>query len=232
MAASKVFYSGEEAMAPIRDGVSVLVGGHGPMGVPHRLVKALLDKGVTGLTCISNALQYNDFEMYDVGTLVRRGMVNRLITSFEVPHIEGGEAPKGAVEVEPVPLGTLVERIRAEGAGLGGFFVSTGIGTPFADGKETRTFEGQEHTLETPIKGDFALIRAHRADALGNLVYWGSQRNCNPIMAMAAAITIVEVDEVVEIGQLDPEMVITPGIYVHRIVTSGSSSERGGRLVR
>ncbi len=222
MAASKVFYSVEEAVAPIQDRASVLVGGHGLVGVPHHLIEALIDRGTSGLTCISNAVQDENSNLYDVGNLVERGMVRRLITSFAVPQAGGETPPKSGMDVELVPQGTLLERVRAGGAGLGGFFISTGLGTPFAEGKETRSFDGQKYILEIPLKADFALIRAHKADPLGNLVYLGSQRNCNPIMAMASATTIVEVDELVDVGQLDPELVITPGIYVHRIVPLGS----------
>ena len=214
----KVICSAEEATALIHDGASVMVGGHGTVGVPHHLIKALLDRAISGLTLLTNALQLGAPQLYDATCFLERGMVRRLITSMTVPKLDGRSSAKVSMEVELVPQGTLIERVRAGGAGLAGFFVHTGVGTPFADGKEACDFDGQECILEMPMKADFALIRAHKADLLGNLVYSGLQRNCNPIMATAATTTIVEVDEVVEVGQLDPEMVITPGIYVHRIV--------------
>ena len=214
----KVISSAEVAAALIHDGASVMVGGHGTVGVPNHLIKALQDRAVSGLTLVTNALESGAPQFYDATCFLEQGMVRRLITSMTVPKLDGGSSAKVSMEVELVPQGTLVERVRAGGAGLAGFFVHTGVGTSFADGKEAHDFDGQEHILEMPLKADFALIRAHKADLLGNLVYSGLQRNCNPIMATAATTTIVEVDEVVEVGQLDPEMVITPGIYIHRIV--------------
>jgi len=225
VALKKFFTSPDEAVADIFDGATIMVAGFGTVGVPQELVKALLRKGVKELTCICNACHGRIRTLYDAARLVENGQVRRVITSFPIfPGIDAAVErlwQEGKIEVEVVPQGTLAERIRAGGAGIGAFFTPTGIGTPFAEGKERRIINGRECVLETALRADFALLKAHKADTLGNLVYRRCQRNYNPIMAMAADVTIVEVDEVVEPGEIDPEVVITPGIYVDRIVKVG-----------
>ena len=214
----KVICTAKEAAELVSNDASILVGGHGTDGIPENLVKALLNNDVFNLSLVTNALTEGTTEVYDATCLLNKGMVRKLVTSMNIPKTSEGQSIKVNIDVELVPEGTLLERIRVGGAGLGGFFIPTGIGSGFADGKDIRNFDDQECTLETPIKTDFAFIRAHKADLLGNLVYKGVQRNCNPIMATAAKTTIVEVDEIVDLGELDPETIITQGIYIHHIV--------------
>lgn len=223
-----VYSSADQAVADIFEGATIMVAGFARPGVPQELVKALIRKGVGKLTVIANAAHGTREDLADAGRLVAAGLVRKVITSFPAPtraSVEGYPEKlyrQGKLEVETVPQGTLSERIRAGGIGLGGFWVRTGVGTVFEEGKEKRLFNGQEHILERPLRADFALLRARVADALGNLVYDKAQRNFNPTMAMAAAVTIVEVDEVVEPGGLDSESIATPGIFIDRIVKAQS----------
>ena len=225
MPPGKVISSADEAVADISDGAVIMVAGYAVPGTPQNLVKALLIKGVGDLTCISGPWYGRDPDLYDAARLVGNGQVKRAITSAPIhpdapsPAIRRWQ--EGQLEVEAVPQGTLAERIMAGGAGIGGLFLSTGMGTPFEAGKERKLIDGEEYILEMPLKADYALLCAHKADTLGNLVYRRSQSNWNPIMAMAADVTIVEVDEVVQPGELDPELIITPGIYVDRVVAVG-----------
>ncbi|MCX6024224.1 MAG: CoA transferase subunit A [Chloroflexi bacterium] len=223
---SKVRGSPAEALAGLADGATVMFGGFGSVGAPSFLIAALLESGVRDLTVIANdCLEWTGRPSVD--QLVGAGQVRRVIASFPV----GGSPARrnrteeryvaGEVALELVPQGTFAERIRAGGAGIAGFYTPTGAGTVVAEGKETRMFNGREHVLELPLTADFALIRAYRADPAGNLVYRGSARNFNPLMAMAGAITVVEVEELVPLGALDPEAVVTPGIFVQRIVVVG-----------
>ncbi len=208
------------AVAAVSDGASVLVGGFGVLqGWPHALIQALCNRGVKGLTIICNSAGFGPFSPQ---VLAENGQVKKLISSF------GGYAyrttslseqiSRGEVEFELVPQGTLVERVRAGGAGIPAFFTSTGVGTVMEEGKEKRVFGGQEFLLERALRADFAFIRAHKADIGGNLVYRRAARNFNPVFATAADVVIAEVDEIVKPGELDPETVMTPGIYVHRLV--------------
>ena len=229
MALKPVFRSPDEAVADVFDGATVMVAGFSLAGVPQELVKALLRRGPRNLTTISNQVHGTFTEQYDASKLVEVGLVRKCITSFPAPFraslVGPAEQPhrEGRLEVETVPQGTQAESIRAGGIGLGGFWVRSGIGTVFETGKEKRRFpDGHEYILEPPLRADFALLKARCADVLGNLVYDKTQRNYNPIMAMAAAVTIVEVDAVVEPGVLDPERVITPGIFVDRLVLVGT----------
>ena len=228
MPPNRVLLSSDEAVADIPDGAVIMVGGFGTPGTPQDLVKALLRKGVTGLTCISGPWYGRDPDLYAVARLVASGLVKRVIMAPPIyAYAEQDAAPQpwrdGRLEVEIVPQGTLAERIRAGGAGLGGLLLPAARGTALhARGTERRVVDGAECTVETPLKADFALLRAHRADTLGNLVYRHSQRNWNPIMAMAADVTIAEVDEIVQPGELDPELVVTPGIYVERTVKAAA----------
>ncbi len=209
-----------EAVADIPDGASILLGGFGVLqGWPHELLFALKDRGVKNLTLICNSPGFGPLSPQ---ILAEGRQVKKLIASFggyayrTTPLSE--QIGRGEVEFEMVPQGTLVERVRAGGAGIAAFFTPTGVGTVVEEGKEKRTFNGRQYLLETALRADFALIRAHRADTLGNLTYRRTARNFNPIFAMAAKVTIAEVDESVEAGGLDPEAVVTPGIFVHRLV--------------
>jgi 3-oxoadipate CoA-transferase, alpha subunit len=207
-----------EAVADTRDGATVLVGGFGSAGQPVQLIEGLLDSGATGLTVVSNNAGNGD---RGLAALIREGRVRKIICSFprqpDSWHFDAAYRA-GTIELELVPQGNLAERIRAAGAGIGGFFTPAGYGTPLGEAKETRVIDGQGYLLEYPIHGDVALIAAHQADTLGNLVYRKTARNFGPVMAAAAATTVVQVSEVVPAGALDPEAVITPSIYVDRIV--------------
>ena len=206
-----------------------MVAGYARPGTPQNLVKALLKRGVGSLTCISGPWYGGDPLLYGPASLVANGQVKKVITTAPIDtRLPAADLQlpvrSGRLEVEVVPQGTLAERIRAGGAGLGGLFLPTSIAATFAEGREKQTIDGSEYVLETPIRADFALLRAHRADTLGNLVYRHSQRNWNPLMAMAADVIIVEVDQVVQPGDLDAELVITPGIFVDRIVEVGAKA--------
>ena len=228
MAAPKVFSSAEEAIADIASGATVMVAGYGAPGTPQNLIKALLKKNINDLVCISGPWLSSDTQIHDAAMLVASGQVRRAITAPptrpdpEIPALR--MLQEGSLEVEFVVQGALAERIRAGGAGLGGLLLPAQSRRSADDSKEIQVIDGDEYALETPLKADFALLSAHKADSLGNLVYRRSQRNWNPIMAMAADVTIVEVDQVVQAGELDPELVITPGIYVDRIVQARDAS--------
>jgi len=230
---NKVFKSCDEAVADVSDGATIMVGGFGSYGgLPINLIVALSRQGAKDLTVIAN-MGGVGFELskrikpggyQDLGVLFEKGQVKKFIGSM--PAL-GGMPPdsplekmynEGRVEIEVVPQGTLAERIRCGAGGLGGFYTPVGVGTVVAEGKERKVIDGKEFILESPITADFALIKAHKADNLGNLVYHRTARCFNPVMATAAETTIVEVDELVKVGELDPEVVVTPHIYVHRIV--------------
>ena len=210
----------DEAVAGITDGSTVLVGGFGMAGMPVALIDALIRQGATDLTIVSNNAGNGDTGL---AALLAKGRVRTMICSFpRQPDswVFDGLYRAGRIELEVVPQGNLAERIRAGGAGIGGFYTPTGVGTLLAEGKETRRIDGRDYLLEYPIKGDVALIRAYRADTMGNLVYRKTGRNFGPIMATAAALTVVEVTEVLPVGSIDPEVVVTPGIYVDRLVVA------------
>jgi 3-oxoadipate CoA-transferase alpha subunit len=219
----KVFASPAEAVADVGDNAVLMVGGFVAAGSPAHLIAAVRDRGPRNITIISNNCGFGD----TLDTLVEKRLVGKLVASFPV-H---GSAERvtnferqfraGEVQLELVPQGTLAERIRAGGAGIGAFYTPTGVGTITAEGKEVREIDGRPHLLEYPLKADFALIKARVTDRMGNLLYHGAARNFNPIMAMAARTTIVEVAELVETGDLDPEQIVTPGIFVDRIVVVG-----------
>jgi 3-oxoadipate CoA-transferase alpha subunit len=207
-----------EAVAGISDGATVLVGGFGMAGMPVALIDALIDQGATDLTVVSNNAGNGDTGL---AALLAKRRVRKVICSFPRQSdswVFDGLYRDGAIELEVVPQGTLAERMRAAGAGIGAFYCPTAVGTLLAEGKETREIDGRTHVLEYPIRGDVALIRAHTADRMGNLVYRKTARNFGPVMATAAVQTIVEVTDIVETGSLDPESVVTPSIYVDRIV--------------
>ena len=210
----------DEAVADIPDGATVLIGGFGPAGQPIELIDALRRHGAGDLTVVNNNAGNGDTGL---AALLATGSVRKIICSFPRQTdswVFDGLYRSGKIELELVPQGNLAERMRAAGAGIGAFFCPTGVGTPLAEGKEQRTIDGREYVLEYPIKGDFALIKAHRGDEVGNLVYRKTARNFGPVMAAAATTTIAQVTEVVPAGGLDPEAVVTPGIYVDRVVTA------------
>lgn len=215
------------AVAGIRDGSIVLVGGFGNAGIPVELIHALIDQGAKDLTVVSNNAGSG---RTDVAALLATGRVRMLVCSY--PKTSGSVVfeelyAAGRIELELVPQGTLSERIRAAGAGLGGFYTPTGVGTELAAGKEVRRINGRDYVLELPIKADVALIKAERADRWGNLVYHASARNFGPVMAPAAALTVVQVREVVPLGALDPETIVTPGIFVDRVVVVANPESAG-----
>ena len=231
---SKVFASGAEAVADVPDGAVVLLDGFaGPGGMAQYLITSLRDQGAKALTMVSNTAGIASvagfgtppgFIAIDHSLLVDNGQIKKVVASYPVspsPSLPSAfelAYKRGEAELELVPQGTLAERIRAGGYGIAAFYTPTGAGTPVADGKPTRMIDGQEHVLEHAIKGDYALIRAHKADKAGNLVYKGTSRNFNAVMAPAATVTIAEVDEIVEIGELEPDAIVTPGAFVQRIV--------------
>ena len=210
----------DEAVADIPDGATVLIGGFGPAGQPIELIDALRRHGAGDLTVVNNNAGNGDTGL---AALLATGNVRKIICSFPRQTdswVFDRLYRSGKIELELVPQGNLAERMRAAGAGIGAFFCPTGVGTPLAEGKEQRTIDGREYVLEYPIKGDFALIKAHRGDGVGNLVYRKTARNFGPVMAAAATTTVAQVAEVVPAGGLDPEVVVTPGIYVDRLVTA------------
>ena len=224
MAFTTICASAAEAVDVIHDGASLMVGGFGPTDAPNLLIEALAAHGARDLTLICNGPTGRPGSK-DCSLLVENGQVGKVICSFPLGPRTGGEMTAferlyraGQIELELVPQGTLVERIRAGGAGIGGFYTPTGVGTEFADGKEVRTIDGQQYVLELGLRADFALVRAHRGDRVGNLVYRLARRNFNPSMAMAARTTIAEVGEIVEPGELDPDTIVTPGLLVQRLV--------------
>ena len=210
----------DEAVAGVEDGSTVLVGGFGMAGMPVDLIEALIRQGATDLTVVSNNAGNGDTGL---AALLAKGRVRKMVCSFPRQTdswVFDGLYREGRVELEVVPQGNLAERMRAAGAGIVAFFTPTGVGTPLAGGKETREIDGRTYVLEYPIKGDVALIGAHRADRAGNLVYRKTARNFGPVMAAAATTTVAQVTEVLPAGGLDPEAVVTPGIYVDRLVTA------------
>ena len=210
--------SPQQAVADIRDGASVMIGGFGTAGMPDQLIDALIDRGVGDLTIINNNAGNGEA---GVAALIKAGRVRKIICSFPRQvdsQIFDGLYRSGKIELELVPQGNLAERIRAAGAGIGAFYSPTGYGTPLADGKETREINGRQYVLEYPLHADYALIKAERGDRWGNLVYRKTARNFGPIMASAARVAVAQVREVVELGALDPETVVTPGIFVQRVV--------------
>ncbi len=214
----KTVPSVEAAVAGIHDGATVLVGGFGAAGQPAALIDALLRQGATDLVIVHNNAGNGDTGL---AALLKARRVRRIICSFPRQadsHVFDALYRSGDLELELVPQGNLAERMRAAGAGIGAFFTPTGFGTQLAEGKETRVIDGRDHVLEYPIRADFALIQALHADRWGNLVYRKSARNFGPVMATAATCTIAQVDAVVPLGALDPEAVVTPGIFVHRVV--------------
>jgi 3-oxoacid CoA-transferase subunit A len=221
---NKIFPDADGAVADVGDGASILVGGFGLCGIPENLIEALRRKGVRNLTVISNNAGVAGFGL---GRLLETGQISRVIGSYVGENKRLEElALKGEVELQLNPQGTLAERIRAGGAGIAGFYTPTGVGTVVAEGKEVREFEGRMYLLERALTADFAFIKAWKGDRWGNLVYRKTARNFNPVMATAARVTIAEVEHLVELGELDPNVVVTPGIYVKRIFQGTNYEKR------
>ena len=221
---NKVLPSAEAAVALVPDGATILMGGFGLCGIPENLIAALHQRGTKNLTVISNNAGVDDF---GIGILMRARQVRKMIATYVGENKEfERQFLTGEVEVELVPQGTFAERIRAGGAGIGGFFTPTGYGTLVAEGKETRTIDGIRYVLERPLKADFAFVKAWKGDRLGNLVYRKTARNFNPVMATAAKVTIAEVEHLVEPGEIDPDHVVTPGIFVQHLLQGPNYEKR------
>ena len=217
---SKVVASAAEAVADIRDGSTILVGGFGSVGMPAQLMDALIAQGARGLTIVCNNAGNGDTGL---AALLKTKRVTKILCSFPRQadsYVFDALFRAGEIALEVVPQGNLVERLRAAGAGIGAFYTPTSHGTILADGKESRTIDGRDYVLEYPIRADVAIIKAFKGDRWGNLVYRKTARNFGPVMAMAAQTTIAQVDEIVELGALDPESIVTPGIFVHRVVAA------------
>src|SRR5438876_3291177 len=212
----KVLPDAAAAVALVPDGATIMMGGFGLCGIPENLIRALHERGTKGLTIVSNNAGVDEF---GAGMLLRARQIRKMISTYVGENKEfERQYLSGEIEVELVPQGTFAERIRAGGAGIGGFFTPTAYGTIVAEGKETRVIEGKHYVLESPLKADFAFVHAWKGDRVGNLVYRRTARNFNPMMATAARVTIAEVEELVEPGQIDPDHVVTPGIFVRHIV--------------
>jgi 3-oxoadipate CoA-transferase alpha subunit len=218
---SKLTANVQESLADVPDGATIMIGGFGRAGQPVELIDQLIAQGAKHLTIINNNAGNGETGL---AALLKAGQVDKIICSFprqSDSQIFDGLYRAGKIELELVPQGNLAERIRAAGAGIGGFFTPTGYGTTLAEGKETREINGRMYVLEYPLLADYALISAYRADALGNLTYRKTSRNFGPIMAAAATITVAQADRVVAVGDLDPENIVTPGIFVNRVVETG-----------
>ena len=214
----------DEAVRDIPDNAVLMLGGFGLCGIPENCISALLRKGIKGLTCISNNAGVDDF---GIGLLLKTRQVRKMISSYVGENAEfERQLLSGELEVELIPQGTLAERVRAGGAGIPAFFTPAGVGTEVAVGKETRVFEGKTYLMENWLRSDFSIVKAWKGDAAGNLIYKGTARNFNPMMATAGNITIAEVEELVEVGELDPNEIHTPGIYVHRIFQGANYEKR------
>ncbi len=221
---NKVVGSAKEALSGVKDNMTILVGGFGLCGIPENLITALRDTGAKGLTCVSNNAGVDDFGL---GLLLQTKQIKKMISSYVGENAEfERQFLSGELEVELTPQGTLAERLRAGGAGIPAFFTPTGVGTLVAEGKEIREFDGREYVMERGITGDFALVKAWKADRFGNLVFRKTARNFNPMVATAGKITIAEVEEIVENGQIDPDEVHTPGIFVQKVMQGPSYEKR------
>ncbi len=214
----------DAAVRDIPDHATLMLGGFGLCGIPENCIAALLKKGIKGLTCISNNAGVDDF---GIGLLLKTRQVRKMISSYVGENAEfERQLLSGELEVELIPQGTLAERVRAGGAGIPAFFTPAGVGTEVAEGKETRVFEGKTYLMEQWLRADFSIVKAWKGDTSGNLVYKGTARNFNPMMATAGKITIAEVEELVPVGTLDPNQIHTPGIFVHRIFQGRNYEKR------
>ena len=226
----KVVASADAAVADVGDGAMLVVGGFGLCGIPENLIAALVKKGVRNLTAVSNNCGVDD---WGLGLLLARKQIRRMVSSYVGENAEfERQFLSGELEVELVPQGTLAERMRAGGAGIPAFYTPTGVGTLVAEGKEVRQFEGRDYVLERGIVGDFSLVAAWKGDRMGNLVYRKAARNFNPMAATAGRVTIAEVEQLVEPGELDPDGVHTPGIFVNRVVVAPRVKRIERRTVR
>ncbi|KHF40653.1 CoA transferase subunit A [Halalkalibacter okhensis] len=223
----KLYTSFEEAVVEIKDGMTIMVGGFGLVGIPENLIKAVREKNVKDLTVISNNCGVDD---WGLGLLLSNKQIKKMIASYVGENKEfERQVLSGELEVQLVPQGSLAEKIRAGGAGIPAFYTPAGVGTPIAEGRETRVFNGKEYLLEEAFKADVSLVRAWKADKLGNLVYRKTAQNFNPMMAAAGKVTIAEVEEIVEVGELDPDEIHTPSIYVQGLIV-GKQEKRIERL--
>lgn len=220
----KVLSSIEKALEGIEDGATLMVGGFGLVGIPEKLILGLREKGVKDLTVISNNCGVDDCGL---GILLQNRQIRKMVSSYVGENKEfERQFLSGELEVELTPQGTLAERIRAGGAGIPAFYTPAGVGTPLAEGREVRAFNGRNYLLETGLTADFALVKAWKADRMGNLVYNKTSRNFNPMMAAAAKVTIAEVEELLEPGELDPAFIHTPGVYVQRVIRCDNYEKR------
>lgn len=223
----KIYEDFNEALADVQDGMTIMVGGFGLVGIPENLIKALRDKKTTDLTVISNNCGVDD---WGLGLLLHDKQIKKMISSYVGENKEfEKQVLEGELEVELVPQGSLAEKIRAGGAGIPAFYTPAGVGTPIAEGRETREFNGTSYLLEEALVADVSLVRAWKADKMGNLVFRKTAQNFNPLMAAAGKITIAEVEEIVEVGELDPDEIHTPSIYVQGII-QGDQEKRIERL--
>ncbi|MES2385679.1 MAG: 3-oxoacid CoA-transferase subunit A [Pseudomonadota bacterium] len=225
---NKIVGSVADALAGVQDGSTVLIGGFGTAGIPNELIDGLIAQGAKDLTVVNNNAGNGDTGL---AALLKTGRVRKIICSFPRQadsHVFDALYRSGKLELELVPQGNLAERLRAAGAGIGAFFSPTGYGTELARGKETREIKGKGYVLETPIHGDVALIKAERGDRWGNLIYRKAARNFGPVMATAARLTVATVHEIAELGDIDPEHIVTPGIYVHKIVKIAQVATQAG----
>jgi 3-oxoacid CoA-transferase subunit A len=212
----KIVASYEEAMAGLENGMTVLAGGFGLCGIPENLIAEIQRKGTSGLTVVSNNCGVDGFGL---GLLLEKKQISKMISSYVGENaLFEKQLLNGELEVELTPQGTLAEKMRAGGAGIPAFYTATGVGTPVAEGKEVKVFNGREYLLEEAIVGDFAIVKGWKADRYGNVIYRHTAQNFNPLAATAGKITVVEVEEIVEVGELDPAHIHTPGIYVNRVV--------------
>ena len=220
----KLSKNADEAIIDIEDGQTLMLGGFGLCGIPENCIAALVKKGIKNLTCISNNAGVDDF---GIGLMLQKKQVKKMIASYVGENAEfERQLLSGELEVELIPQGTLATRCMAAGYGMPAIFTPAGVGTEVAEGKETRIFSGKEYLLETAFEADFAIVKAWKGDRSGNLIYKDTARNFNPLMAMAAKITIAEVEELVEDGELDPNFIHTPGVYVHRIFVGEKYEKR------
>ncbi len=221
---NKVVKTAEEAVHGVKDNMTLMLGGFGLCGIPEKTIQALHDLGVKGLTCISNNAGVDDFGL---GILLQRHQIKKMISSYVGENKEfERQLLSGELKVDLIPQGTLAERCRAGGAGIPAFFVPAGYGTEVAEGKEVREFDGKKYLLETALKADFAFVKAWKGDTAGNLIYRQTANNFNHMMAMAGKITVAEVEELVPAGELDPNMIHTPGIFVQRILQGENYEKR------
>lgn len=221
---NKVFKNAQDAIFDIESNVTLMLGGFGLCGIPENLISAMVDKEIKGLTCISNNAGVDDF---GIGLMLQQKQVCKMISSYVGENKEfERQLLSGELEVELIPQGTLAERCRAAGAGIPAFFTPAGVGTEVAEGKESRVFNGKTYILEHAFDSDFALVKAWKGDRYGNLIFKDTARNFNPMMAMAGKITIAEVEELVPLGELDPNEIHVPGIFVHRIFQGENYEKR------